>query len=114
MNQQVAKVETLENGNVKIGNIEVSGDFTKYYDATQKRNIWILGYWGGGSIEIEETYELAKEYAKATNVPLKTVKIDEVLSSRRFKHFKFMYSTFIQDPEPEAVHMDNVYAWLRE
>lgn len=98
----------------KIGTVEVNGDFKKYYDTKLKRNIWILGYFGGGSVTITEAYELAKEYSKATDAPLEEVRIDEILSSRRFKGFKFIFSTVEQKKEPEAEAMDNVYAWLRD
>lgn len=89
-------------------------DFTKYYDSTQKRNIWVLGYFGGGSVNITEAYLFAKEYAKATNVPIETVKIDEVLHSRRHKGFKFLYSQKEQTREIGAAEMENVYSWLTD
>ncbi len=89
------------------------GDFKKYYDTTQKRNIWVLGYFGGGSINISEAYTLSKQYADAVGVPLENVKIDEILSSRRFKGYKFMYSNDEREMEAGAEQMENVYAWLR-
>lgn len=94
--------------------IDNHGDFKKYYDKTQKRNIWVLGYFGGGSVVITEALDLAKLYAKANGVPLDTVKIDKILHSRRYKGFKFIYSQTEQKPEAGADIMDNVYQWLTD
>ncbi len=44
------------------------GDFKKYYDTNQKRNIWILGYFGGGSVNIVDAFVLATQYASDVNV----------------------------------------------
>lgn len=97
--------------------INKHGDFRRYYDTTQQRNIWVLGYFGGGSVAIAEAYEIAKLYANKTNVPLETVKIDEILKSRRHKGFKFVFSTEKQTIEPEVKEddrMENVYQWLTD
>jgi uncharacterized membrane-anchored protein len=91
-----------------------NGDFKKYYDTTQKRNIWVLGYFGGGSVNIMDAYRVACDYSNTINVPIGAVKIDEVLSSRRFKGFKFIYAITEQTPEPGAEVMENVHAWLRD
>ncbi len=91
------------------------GDFKKYYDTKQKRNYWVLGYFGGGSINILEAYTLAEEFAKSTDLPLSSIKIDEVLKSRRFKHFKFLFSDMQnQEKELDSYEMENVYAWLTD
>lgn len=91
-----------------------NADFKKYYDNSQKRNIWVLGYFGGGSVNISEATEVARAYAKQTKAPFDTVKIDEVLSSRRFKGFKYVYSIQEQEKEDDAEAMDNVHQWLRD
>jgi len=91
-----------------------NGDFKKYYDTTQKRNYWILGYFGGGSVSVVDAYLLGKEYSEETNVPLQTVRIDEISSSRRFKRFKFIFSTEVQTKEVDAEEMENVYQWLTD
>lgn len=104
----VEKVQEVVGGNL------YNGDFTKYYDKNQKRNIWALGYFGGGSINVCDAMAVAQDYAKANGVPLDTVKIDEVLTSRRFKGFKFVYSQDEQKPETGAEQMDNVYQWLTD
>lgn len=89
------------------------GDFKKYYDSEFKRNYWVLGYFGGGAINIVETYILSVEFAKAINVPLTSIHIDEVLHSRRFKHFKYLYSTEEnQKPESDSNVTENVMSWL--
>ena len=89
-------------------------DFKRYYDNKQKRNIWVLGYFGGGAVNISEAMELAREYSRSTGASLGEVKIDEVLSSRRFKGFKYIYADTEQKPEEGTERMDNVHAWLRD
>ena len=96
-------------------NINTHGDFKNWWCKKQKRTYWILGYFGGGSISISDAYELAKQYAKANNVAIETVQIDEVPSSRRYKYFKFIFSTALEQvPAKDSTEMDNVYEWLRD
>jgi hypothetical protein len=96
-------------------NTKTHGDFKIYFDNRQKRNYWVLGYFGGGSVNISEAYTLAEQFSKEVGVPLETVKIDEILNSRRHKGFKFMYSSQEnQTPQKGADKMDNVYAWLTD
>lgn len=97
--------------------INTHGDFKRYFDKTQKRNIWVLGYFGGGAVRIVAAMALAIQYSEENNVPLETVQIDEILSSRRFKGFKFIYSCTEQKQAKKVKKsdvMDNVYAWLRD
>ena len=98
--------------------INSHGDFKKYFDKSQKRNYWVLGYFGGGSVNIVDAYSIAQQMAAALNVPLDTIRIDEILHSRRHKGFKFMYSMSPdQTPESDVKKdniMDNVYAWLTD
>lgn len=89
-----------------------SKDFREYYDTTLKRHIWVLGYFGGGSINVEEAYEAAKQYAKEYKVSLKSVRIDEISRSRRFKRFKFITSDEIQTPSETSEKMENVSSWI--
>ena len=91
-----------------------NADFKMYYDKGQMRNIWVLGYFGGGAINITEALALANEYANKTGVPVQTVCIDEIMSSRRFKGFKYMYSTQWQKKAKGAIEMENVHQWLRD
>jgi hypothetical protein len=91
-----------------------NGDFRKYYDTEQKRNIWVLGYFGGGAVNIMEAYRLACEYSDECKVPIGTVKIDEVLSSRRFKGFKYLYSNVEQENCGATHVMNDVHKWLRD
>lgn len=95
-------------------NYKTHGDFKKYYDPKLKRNIWVLGYFGGGSVNISDALEIATDYADATHVPLNTIQIDEILYSRRFKGFKFIYSINSQAKEQDAEEMQDVYSWLRD
>lgn len=91
------------------------GDFKRYYDSSQKRNYWVLGYFGGGAVNIVDAYNLALQFAATIKVPVETVKIDEILKSRRHKGFKFMYSSELnQIPEENSEVMENVYAWLTD
>ena len=100
--------------NLSSYDYKTHGDFKKYYDTTQKRNYWVLGYFGGGSVNISEASILAKEYAKENNVPYNKVLIDEVLRSRRYKHFKFIYAVEEQKPDADADSYENVYDMLTD
>ena len=94
--------------------INTHGDFKRYFDSTQKRNYWVLGYFGGGSVNIVDAYSIAQQMAATLNVPLNTIRIDEILHSRRYKGFKFIYSMVPnQTPDTNNI-MDNVYAWLTD
>jgi hypothetical protein len=96
-------------------NIRTHGDFKKYYDTNSKSNIWVLGYFGGGAVNIIDAYKMAVKYTKSVNVPLESIQIDEILSSRRYKGFKFIYSSVSdQIPESDSYKMEGVYAWLRD
>ena len=92
--------------------INTHGDFKRCYDVSYNRNYWMLGYFGGGSINIVDAYELAKQFAEAIKVPLESVKIDEIFVSRRYKHFKFLYSDVInQEPEAGSYEVANFHKW---
>ena len=92
------------------------GDFKSWFDKDLKRNYWTLGYFGGGAINVVETMALAKEFAEVIGVPLETVYIDEILSSRRFKGFKFISSNHPdQEPDKEGSYQTTgVYGFLRD
>jgi hypothetical protein len=96
--------------------INTHPDFKRYFDTAQKRNYWVLGYFGGGSLNVLETYALAKQMAEKLNLPLETIHIDEIHQSRRHKNFKYMYSSSPkQTPEPECkMIVNNVFAWLTD
>lgn len=104
-----SKKETLSSYDYKT-----HGDFKKYYDTTQKRNYWVLGYFGGGSVNISEANKLAKEYANENNVPYDKVLIDEILRSRRYKYFKFIYAIEEQKPDADADCYEDVYNMLSD
>jgi hypothetical protein len=94
-----------------------NADFKKYFDTTQKRNIWVLGYFGGGAVNVLDALVLANDYAEQCKVPLATVVIDEIQSSRRFKYFKYIYSTVEQKRCKGVEHgevMQDVHRWLRD
>lgn len=95
--------------------ITTHGDFKRYYDTTQKRNYWVLGYFGGGSVNLVSAMELGKQFAIETGVLIETVTIDEILHSRRHKGFKFISSQALgQKPHAQSVMMENVYQWLTD
>lgn len=91
---------------------EKYGNFTMYYDSTQKRNIWLMGYFGGGAVNIVNAMEIAKEYAEEANVPLESVQIDEITKSTRVRYFKFFYSNKKQEPIEGARIFENVFEIL--
>jgi hypothetical protein len=93
-----------------------NGDFKKYFCKETKRHYFVLGYFGGGSINFNDFKEEAEKFSEETGCPISEVHIDEILSSRRFKHFKFLYAPHFkkQEPLPDSDVMDNVYAWLRD
>lgn len=94
--------------------INKHGDFTRYYDTENKRNYWLLGYFGGGSINILSALYLAEKFAELCKVPLSSVFIDEILSSRWCKSFKYISSSEDnQEPEPNSRHLENVYSHFR-
>jgi hypothetical protein len=70
------RIPTVKNLDLKNAN------FRKYYDTTMKRNIWVLGYFGGGAINIMDAMLLASEYSNETNVPIGSVCIDEIQIGR--------------------------------
>lgn len=95
-------------------NIKTHRDFKKYYDTKIKQNIWVLGYFGGGAVNIIDTYKISVLFAKSVGVSLKTINIDEIFVSRRFKGFKYLYFTVDnQIPELDSQQMDDVHKWLR-
>lgn len=89
------------------------GDFKRYYDTTQKRNYWVLGYFGS-VINISAAMDAAKQYAEANNVPLDTICIDEITQSKRYKYFRYIYSSLQQEQALGATALDNVFKWLTD
>lgn len=98
------------------------GDFKMYFDTDLKKHYWLLGYFGGGSINISEIYELAKDFSQTHNVPLENVLVDEIQDSRRFKYFKYITCDhwcedgrkIVEIPHKDAYQTDGVYKWFRD
>jgi hypothetical protein len=109
-------VTKVEDRIPKVKNLDLkNADFRKYYDTEQKRNYWVLGYFGGGPVGVVDAMRLGKEYSEVCGVPIETVKIDEVLHSQRFKGFKFLFSTVEQEICDGCTHiMNNVFGWLTD
>ena len=90
-------------------------DFSKFYDTKSKITYWILGYFGGGSINIYDSFELAKKMSIECEVSLESIQIDEVLFSRSFKGYKVIFSNEItKNPKLECTFMDNVWSFLTQ
>jgi hypothetical protein len=89
-------------------------DFDIRYDSRLKRNYWILGYFGGGSVNVLSAYNLATFYSEDYNVPLESIQIDEVLQSRRYKGFKFLYSAEKMEADMNASISENVFSDLTQ
>lgn len=93
-------------------NVLYNKDFAKYYDKTMRRHIWVLGYFGGGPVQIGNAMKVATDYAKENNVAVGSVFIDEIFKSTRYKGFKFVYSQTIQRPADGVEQFDNVLQFL--
>lgn len=92
-----------------------NADFKMYFCNKLQRHIWVLGYFGGGSINFKAFEEVALDFAKKTGVPIETISIDEILKSRRHKGFKFVWSDAEgQSPLVGSEVMDDVYTWLTD
>lgn len=103
------------NDTITTPEIMASRDFKKYYCKTMKQNIWVLGYFGGGRVNIFNAWNLALEMAATLNVDVCTIHIDEIFQSRRFKGFKYLVSNVQnQQPEPDASIEENVFKWLMD
>lgn len=71
---------------------EFGGDFEVMYCQSTKRHYWLLGYFGGGSINVAKAMEVAKRYCEIYGTSIESVLIDEISQSRRYKYFKVIYS----------------------
>lgn len=92
-----------------------NGDFKPYYCTTIKKHIWVLGYFGGGSINFKRFQKVAQDFASSINVDIDTVNIDEITFSSRFKYFKFLTSdTPGQLPIEDSIVANNVMDWLHD
>lgn len=92
------------------------GDFKPYFCNRTKRNYWLLGYFGGGAITFGNFKIAASEYSKETGAPIDFVGIEEILTSRRFKGVKVVYSTDANKQEPinGASIVENAWAWFHD
>ena len=92
----------------------INGDFKKYYDTISHHHYWVLGYFGGGAINITKALQIAKFYAAECQVPIETIVIDEIYHSRRYKGFKIMFSQRPQTPVEDAIQHTDVYKILTD
>ena len=93
-----------------------NGDFRKYFCNRLKRHIWVLGYFGGGSINFTRFKEVAEAFSKETGIDLKWIYIDEIFQSQRFKGFKYIQAPHIcnQYPLEDSEILDDVWDWLND
>lgn len=86
-------LHTIENVFAEYEVMPKTANFKKYYDTKTKQNIWLLGYLGDTIINIQESYNFAKEFSASTGVNICSIGIVEIQKSRRFKYFKYIFST---------------------
>lgn len=89
-----------------------NGDFKKFYDISLKRHYWLLGYFGGGSINVVSAYEVAQDYAKGHCVSLDLVKFDIITDSRFAKRFKYCYSQAPQEWDGESIQIKSFHKFV--
>ena len=90
-----------------------SVDRKKYQCEKIKKHVWVLGYFGGGSINISNIMKMAEQFSHETGIDINTISVSEVISSRRFKYFKYITSDVIdQTSISDSIIVDNVYEWL--
>lgn len=88
-------------------------NYVLYYDTVNKTNYLTLGYFGGGAVSFADFKDVANRFANSLGCSINKIKIDEILHSRRYKGFKFIYADIDnQKPINGAKEMENVYAWL--
>jgi hypothetical protein len=107
------KTEVKLNENL-FGYMDVHGDAKKYFCKKNKINVWVLGYFGGGSFKVGDITTICDSYADLVDVPIESIKMGEIRGSRRFAGFKFIYSEDTNIPEGEAEEIDNVFGWLND
>lgn len=92
-----------------------NGDFKAYYCQKTKIHMWVLGYFGGGSLNFGMFKKAALDFSSTTGCDISDVNIDEIHKSSRYKYFKYMYSTVAnQEPVDESVVKENVWQWLND
>ena len=77
-------------------------DWKKIYDTQSKKNLWLIGYFGGGSINFSRYEKIAKEFSEEIGCPIETVEIDEIFNSNWCKGFKYLFSTYASQNKIEG------------
>jgi hypothetical protein len=90
---------------------KTNGDCRWYFDKSQNINYWTLGYLcgNGEAIDITEAAQAAKTYARATGVPLDSVRIERITKSSHLKGFKVMFSSLPQKPVDGGMELENFW-----
>lgn len=89
-----------------------NGDFKVIYCKETKRNYWLLGYFGGGALNIGDAVAVAQDYAEETGAPVDSVCFDEISLSRFVKHFKYCFGSEPQTPLEGALSVENFHAFV--
>ena len=89
-----------------------NGDFKVIYCEDLQRNYWLLGYFGGGALNISDAHLVAQDYAEETGVPLESVVFDDVSVSRFVKYFKYCFSSETQVPLEGALIVESFHQFL--
>lgn len=92
--------------------IKTHGDFKRVWCKKTEKTYWLLGYFGGGDINISDAMEIAKLYAKETGVRLSSVMMGEIYSSSWCKFFKFVYSQENQEPQKDSVEVESFWKFV--
>lgn len=92
-----------------------NGDFKAYYCQKTKMHIWVIGYFGGGSINYKRLHEAALDFSQSIGCPIDQINIDEIFKSRRFLRFKYMTSEQQnQKPLESSEVLKDVWKWLSD
>ena len=93
-----------------------NGDFKPFFCQKIKRHIWVLGYFGGGSVNFKRFKDVAEDFSNTIGCSISSVSIDEITHSRRFKNFKFVFSAEKnQKPIEDFSEISNdVFDWLHD
>lgn len=93
--------------------MDESTDRKKYFCEKIKKHVWVLGYFGGGGINVGDLFKVVGQLSYEAGIKIETVNVIEIISSRRFKFFKFITSDEPnQEPLEDSIVVDDVYSWL--
>lgn len=110
-NRHDSESKTVISG-VEMQHYGFNDDCKIYYCNKLKRHYWLLGYFGGGSIQFGRFKKVAEDFAKVHNCNVEEVQIDEILHSRRLSGFKYLFCPTTDGQEPiSGIHCEIDDAW---